>query len=84
MLAVALPAAIFKDRTVTEVIKENAHLTIMLGFILCLTVTLAFTTLRLSELKEIHGAYHSEVIAVPCSCGQPFNTQRLQELLREY
>lgn len=78
-----LRSAIFKDRTVAEVIRENAHITVMLVFVICLIMSLALSTLKLSELKELNRVRKVEVITLSCSCDRPLNTQRLQELLRE-
>ncbi|ARV77340.1 hypothetical protein FDI21_gp171 [Pseudomonas phage Noxifer] len=79
-----LRSAIFKDRTVVEVLKENVHLTYMLGIILVLVFALALSTIRLSELKEEQAAYKkAEPVIAPCSCTTPFETNRFNDLLKD-
>ena len=78
-----LRSAIFKDRTVVEVIRENKHFTGMLGLILLLVWALAISTMRLSELKEEHTARKVDSANVPCTCASPFETSRFNDLLKE-
>lgn len=77
-----LRSAIFKDRTVVEVIKENVHFTYMLGIILVLVFALTISTIRLSELKE-QAAAKAEPVIAPCSCVAPFETNRFNDLLKD-
>lgn len=80
-----LRSAIFKDRTVTEVIVENLHITIMLGFILVLILMLGITTLQLSDLKEARALSRSRVTTpVSCDCYEAIDPHRLTELIKEY
>lgn len=78
-----LRSAIFRDRTVAEVIHENLHITMMLGLIILLTIALAMTTLKLSELKATRRVVPITVAEVPPDCTPPFNIERLLDLLRE-
>lgn len=78
-----LRSAIFKDRTVVEVLKENVHFTYMLGIILVLVVALAISTIRLSELKEEQAALKAGTVIAPCSCTTPFETNRFNDLLKD-
>jgi hypothetical protein len=77
-----LRSAIFKDRTVVEVIKENLLFTYMLGIILMLVVTLAISTIRLSELKEEQAALRAGPAVVP-TCIAPFEIHRFNDLLKD-
>ncbi|MNC18891.1 hypothetical protein D3C87_1300880 [compost metagenome] len=77
-----LRSAIFKDRTVVEVIRENKHFTCMLGLILLLVWALAISTMRVSELKE-QAARKVDPANVATSCTSPFETSRLNDLLKE-
>lgn len=78
-------SAIFRDRTVIEVIIENLHITIMLGLIIILVVMLSITTLQLSDIKEARElARHRASSSVTCDCNDNLNTNRLKELIKEY
>jgi DMSO/TMAO reductase YedYZ heme-binding membrane subunit len=77
-----LRSAIFKDRTVIEVIRENKHFTGMLGLILLLVWALAISTMRVSELKE-QAARKVDPANVAVTCTSPFETSRLNDLLKE-
>lgn len=80
-----LRSAIFKDRTVSEVIAENLHVTVMLGLILSLIVMLSITTLQLSDLKEARALARSRVTTpVSCDCYEAIDPNRLKELIKEY
>lgn len=80
-----LRSAIFRDRTITEVIVENLHITIMLGFIMVMIVMLSITTLQLSDIKEARALARSRVSTpVACDCYDNLNTNRLKELIKEY
>lgn len=80
-----LRSAIFKDRTVTEVIVENLHITIMLGFIMALILMLSITTLQLSDLKEARALARSRVTtSVSCDCYEAIDPHRLTELIKEH
>ena len=78
-----LRSAIFKDRTVTEVIKENQHLTWMLVLIMMLVFALVIATIRLSELKEEIAAKQKVSPETSCLCVDPFEAARLNDLMEE-
>jgi hypothetical protein len=78
-----LRSAIFKDRTVVEVIRENLLFTYMLGIILMLVLSLVISTIRLSELKEEQAAHRAGTANVPCTCVAPFETHRFNDLLKD-
>ena len=79
-----LRSAIFKDRTIVEVMKENQYLTAMLGLILMLVFALVISTVRLSELKEeLAEMKGDKVTEQPCLCTMPFQTHHLDNLLKE-
>ncbi len=79
-----LRSAIFKDRTIVEVMKENHYLTAMLGLILMLVFALVISTVRLSELKEeLAEEKGDKVTEQPRVCVLPFQTHRLNNLLKE-
>lgn len=78
-----LRAAIFKDRTVVEVIRENMHFTCMSVLIMMLVFALSISVIRISELKEERAARKTTLGEVPCTCTTTFERNRFDELLKE-
>lgn len=85
-----LKTAIFRERTIVEVIKENKHLTAMQVVILLLSITLGITTAELADYKVNYRALQQRLIesSTRCSPESPEDDleqrkQRLMELLTE-
>lgn len=81
-----LKSAIFKERDVIEVLRENKHITAMLALILLLALSLIMTTSALSEYKERYSKLQSAVKEQGADClgDEPDKRRkRLIELLNE-
>lgn len=81
-----LKAAVFKDRTVLEVILENKHLTGML-LLLCLLIGALFmTTFALSDTKDAYRVAREQLdqLQRPTVCVAPttFDRDKLDQLLQ--
>lgn len=81
-----LKSAVFKERNVVEVLRENKHITCMLILILLLISALAMTTMALSEYKEQYQQLQAAVKEQGKDClgdGTDKRRKRLLELLKE-
>jgi hypothetical protein len=58
-----LKRAIFKDRTVTEVMLENKHVTVMFIMILLLLGSLVMVTSELNAVRSAHRLTKAELIS---------------------
>lgn len=82
-----LKAAVFKDRTVTEVISENKHLTGMLLLMCLLIGALLMTTFALSDTKDAYRSAREQLDQLQRSgvCTLPattFDRARLDQLMQ--
>jgi hypothetical protein len=80
-----LKAAVFKERTVKEVILENKHLTGMLLLLCLLTGALFMTTLALSDTKDAYRVSREQLAELQKSsaCLVPvFDKAKLNSLLQ--
>ena len=81
-----LKSAIFKERNVGEVLRENKHITGMLSLILLLAFSLMLTTSALSTYKERYAKLQSAVKEQGADClgdESDKRRKRLIELLNE-
>lgn len=81
-----LKAAIFKDRTVVEVLLENKHLTGML-LLLCLLIgALLMTTFALSDTKDAYRLAREQIdqLQRPSICVAPnaFDKAKIDQLMQ--
>lgn len=76
-----LKSAIFKERSVAEVLKENLHLTAMLLLIVILASALIMTTTTLSEYKDRFTKLQLAVKEQGADCLGDENTKRRKRLI---
>lgn len=75
-----LKAAVFKDRTVAEVIKENKHLTAMLVVNILLICVLVITTKALADYKGEYRKVRAEITSVQQACVPDLLEERKKRL----
>lgn len=87
---------IFKDRTIREVLKTNKQFTLLFGLLVMVTISLLMTVQSLTEIRSQHLLAINEIRKLrstkppinellsdcePCICDDPYNKQRIIDLL---